>query len=63
MSATAINRQFLLASRPQGAATRENFRLHEAPVAQPADGGVLVKTLQLSLDPAMRGWMNEGRSY
>ncbi|RYF69069.1 MAG: NADP-dependent oxidoreductase [Comamonadaceae bacterium] len=63
MSATATNRQFLLASRPQGAATRENFRLQEVPVAQPADGGVLVKTLQLSLDPAMRGWMNEGRSY
>lgn len=63
MSATATNRQFLLASRPQGAATRENFRLQEVPVAPPAEGGVLVKTLMLSLDPAMRGWMNEGRSY
>lgn len=63
MSATATNRQFLLASRPQGAATRENFRLYDVPVARPAEGGVLVKTLQLSLDPAMRGWMNEGRSY
>ena len=63
MSATATNRQFLLASRPQGAATRDNFRLQEVPVAQPDEGGVLVKTLQLSLDPAMRGWMNEGRSY
>ena len=33
------------------------------PVGEPADGGVLVKTLWLSLDPAMRGWMNEGKSY
>jgi NADPH-dependent curcumin reductase len=32
-------------------------------VAEPADGGVLVKTLMISLDPAMRGWMNEGKSY
>jgi NADPH-dependent curcumin reductase CurA len=32
-------------------------------VAEPAEGGVLVKTLALSLDPAMRGWMNEGKSY
>lgn len=62
-SAAAINRQFRLASRPQGAATRENFSFTEAPVGEPAEGGVLVKTLMLSLDPAMRGWMNEGRSY
>ncbi|WP_225782526.1 NADP-dependent oxidoreductase [Xenophilus sp. Marseille-Q4582] len=62
-SPTATNRQFLLASRPQGAATRENFRLQESPVTEPGEGGVLVKTLMLSLDPAMRGWMNEGRSY
>ncbi|WP_337877801.1 NADP-dependent oxidoreductase, partial [Caldimonas sp.] len=33
------------------------------PVAQPGPGGVLIKTLYLSLDPAMRGWMNEGKSY
>ncbi|MBS0428156.1 MAG: NADP-dependent oxidoreductase [Proteobacteria bacterium] len=59
----ATNHQFKLASRPTGAATRENFSYGEEPVAQPADGGVLVKTLMLSLDPAMRGWMNEGRSY
>src|SRR6185436_21094429 len=32
-------------------------------VADPAEGQLLVKVLQLSLDPAMRGWMNEGRSY
>lgn len=65
MNATArpANRQFRLASRPQGAATRENFSFTEEPAGEPAEGGVLVKTLMLSLDPAMRGWMNEGKSY
>ena len=32
-------------------------------MAEPEAGGVLIKTLALSLDPAMRGWMNEGKSY
>ena len=63
MNATATNRQFRLASRPQGAATRENFSFHAEPVAQPAEDGVLVKNLMLSLDPAMRGWMNDAKSY
>jgi len=43
--------------------TRANWAFTNETVAQPADGGVLVKTLALSLDPAMRGWMNEGKSY
>jgi len=34
-----------------------------APVAGPVEGGLLIKTLALSIDPAMRGWMNEGKSY
>jgi hypothetical protein len=58
-----VNRQFRLASRPQGMVTRENFELVQEPVAEPADGEVLVKTRYISLDPAMRGWMAEGRSY
>jgi NADPH-dependent curcumin reductase CurA len=57
------NRQFRLASRPVGLPTRANWNVTEEDVAQPADGGVLVKVLYLSLDPAMRGWMNEGKSY
>jgi hypothetical protein len=46
-----------------GLSRRSDWNLTTEPVAQPADGQVLVKVLQLSLDPAMRGWMNEGRSY
>jgi NADPH-dependent curcumin reductase CurA len=42
---------------------RSDFDYAEAPVGQPADGEVLVKILYISLDPAMRGWMNEGKSY
>jgi NADPH-dependent curcumin reductase CurA len=61
--ASLVNHQVRLASRPVGNATRANFAFTEEAVAEPAEGGVLVKTLSLSLDPAMRGWMNEGKSY
>jgi NADPH-dependent curcumin reductase CurA len=63
MLSTLVNHQVRLASRPVGPAKAENWQFDEQPVAEPADGGVLVKTLMLSLDPAMRGWLNEGRSY
>ncbi len=57
------NRQFLLTQRPVGAVTRENFTFREEPLGTPAEGQILVKVEYLSLDPAMRGWMNEGKSY
>ena len=57
------NHQVRLASRPVGLPTRANWSFTAEPVAEPGPGGVLVKTLYLSLDPAMRGWMNEGKSY
>ncbi|WP_249676703.1 NADP-dependent oxidoreductase [Pseudomonas abieticivorans] len=57
------NRQFLLARRPTGAATRDDFTYQEQPLADLAEGQVRVKNQYLSLDPAMRGWMNEGKSY
>jgi hypothetical protein len=57
------NRQFRLARRPSGMPVREDWSFTTEPVAEAEDGGVLVKTLALSLDPAMRGWMNEGKSY
>lgn len=63
-AATAlINHQVRLASRPHGLPTRANWSFTEEAVTLPGPGGVLVKTLYLSLDPAMRGWMNEGKSY
>ncbi len=58
------NHQVRLAQRPVGTPGRECWSFTQEPVQQPAsDGDVLVKTLALSLDPAMRGWMNEGKSY
>jgi NADPH-dependent curcumin reductase CurA len=60
---TLTNRQVRLAQRPEGAATRDDWQFSDEPVGEPGEGGVLVQTLSLSLDPAMRGWMNEGKSY
>ena len=60
---TETNRQFLLAKRPVGAATRDTFTYQQVPIGQPKEGQILVKNQYLSLDPAMRGWMNEGKSY
>jgi len=57
------NHQFRLATRPVGLPKRSDWNYVEEPVREPRPGEVLVKTLYLSLDPAMRGWMNEGRSY
>jgi NADPH-dependent curcumin reductase len=57
------NHQFKLARRPTGMAQRSDFAYTQSPVAEPRDGEVLVKVLYISLDPAMRGWMNEGKSY
>ena len=57
------NHQIRLAARPSGLPTRDGWSFTTEPVAEPAEGGVLVKVLALSLDPAMRGWMNEGKSY
>ncbi|MFL2547508.1 MAG: NADP-dependent oxidoreductase [Candidatus Rariloculaceae bacterium] len=59
----SINRQFLLASRPSGEPTAENFDFVETPVPEPGDGQILVRTIYLSLDPYMRGRMNDARSY
>jgi NADPH-dependent curcumin reductase CurA len=60
---TIVNHQIRLAARPNGLPTRDDWSSTTAPVIEPDDGGLLVKTLSLSLDPAMRGWMNEGKSY
>ncbi|MCE5291279.1 MAG: NADP-dependent oxidoreductase [Nocardiaceae bacterium] len=60
---TATNRQILLASRPVGEPSVDNFRLVETPLPSLADGQVLVRHHYLSLDPYMRGRMNDSKSY
>jgi NADPH-dependent curcumin reductase CurA len=59
----AVNHQIRLAARPVGLPKDSDWDFTEEPVADPGDGEVVVKNKYLSLDPAMRGWMNEGRSY
>jgi NADPH-dependent curcumin reductase CurA len=63
MTSLLTNRQVRLAARPVGTPTRANWSFTTEAVPDLADGDVLVKTHYLSLDPAMRGWMNEGKSY
>lgn len=57
------NRQVLLASRPAGEPTADNFRLAETEAPRPGPGQMLLRTIYLSLDPYMRGRMNAGPSY
>jgi NADPH-dependent curcumin reductase CurA len=57
------NRQYRLAARPIGMTKPSDWNVTAETVAEPAGGQILIKVLQLSLDPAMRGWMNEGKSY
>jgi len=59
----AVNRQWLLAARPQGMVKETDFRWNEAPVPEPGEGEVLVRVRYLSFDPAMRGWMEDRQSY
>ncbi|HET9207633.1 MAG TPA: NADP-dependent oxidoreductase [Burkholderiaceae bacterium] len=58
-----VNKRFVLASRPTGEPSAQNFRLEEAPLPGLQDGEVLVRHHYLSLDPYMRGRMSEGKSY
>jgi NADPH-dependent curcumin reductase CurA len=57
------NRQIRLAARPSGLPKPSDWDQTTEPVRDPGDGEVLIRNLYLSLDPAMRGWMNAGRSY
>jgi NADPH-dependent curcumin reductase CurA len=57
------NRQILLASRPVGAPTNENFKMVQTDTPKPNSGEVLLRTVYLSLDPYMRGRMNDSKSY
>ncbi len=60
---TPLNHQFRLAARPIGMVKPTDWNLTAEPVPKPGEGEFLVRITHLSLDPAMRGWMNEGKSY
>lgn len=58
-----INKQQILVKRPVGMPDANTWELRENPVPELQDGEVLIKNHYVSLDPAMRGWMNDTRSY
>jgi hypothetical protein len=60
---TFENTQCRLAARPSGLPKPEDWEITTEPAAEPGEGQVLVQVEHLSVDPAMRGWMNAGRSY
>ena len=60
---TLTNRRVLLRSRPDGPVTPDNFELDERDVPEPGDGEILVRNLVMSVDPYMRGRMNDVESY
>jgi len=60
---TLLNEQYRLAARPVGMPKPSDWSYTEEPAPQPEEGEFLVELEYLSLDPAMRSWMNAGRSY
>lgn len=58
-----MNKQLIFVKRPLGAADASTWSLETNPIPELEEGQVLVKNHYISLDPAMRGWMNEGKSY
>ncbi len=59
----AQNKQLLLQKRPIGLPEKDTWKLVETEIPSPKIGEILVQCEYVSLDPAMRGWINEGRSY
>ncbi len=58
-----INKQQILAKRPLGLPEKDTWTLTETPLKALEEGEMLIEQHYISLDPAMRGWMNETRSY
>jgi NADPH-dependent curcumin reductase len=60
---TRSNRVVRLKRRPAGQVAADDFAILDEPLAEPKDGEIRVRIAYVSLDPAMRGWISEGRSY
>jgi NADPH-dependent curcumin reductase CurA len=59
----AVNRQFILKSRPLGLPSADEVPMIESPLPQAGDGEIVIRNLYLSLDPAIRGWMSDTPNY
>src|SRR3984957_6247878 len=62
-AATPVNRQWRLKSRPTGLIKADNFELVSQPIPEPGEAQLLIRSVYLSLDPAMRGWLIDRPSY
>ncbi len=58
-----MNKQVILKKRPEGLPTKDIWSHETSAIPEPKEGEVLVETHYISLDPAMRGWMNDSKSY
>ncbi len=58
-----MNKQIIFTKRPVGLPDASSFELKETAISEPGDGEILVEQYYISLDPAMRGWMNDAKSY
>jgi NADPH-dependent curcumin reductase CurA len=58
-----VNREVRLKSRPNGIPQAEHFEIVQAPLAKPGDGQIVVQSLFLSVEPAMRGWVSRVGNY
>ncbi len=58
-----INKKWVLNKRPEGMPEDDCWKLEEVPVPEIEEGNILIKTLYLSIDPYMRGRMNDAKSY
>jgi len=58
-----MNKQLILVKRTVGLPAKDTWRLESNPIPEPADGEVLIQNHYISLDPAMRGWINDTKSY
>jgi len=58
-----MNKQILLEKRPEGLPEKDTWKMVSTPISEPKDGEVLIRHHYISLDPAMRGWMMDRKSY
>ncbi|MCB2014550.1 MAG: NADP-dependent oxidoreductase [Sphingobium sp.] len=63
MTSNMMNRSFVLVSRPKGMPVESDFRLEDTPVPNPGPGEIVIRNHYASLDPAIRGWLDDAPSY
>src|SRR5690606_22052030 len=60
---SGVNRQWVLAERPDGAIDEHTFALRQSPIPEPAESQALVRVVWLGIDATQRTWLNDDRTY